>query len=91
MNNSTSVEARLGRLERSATRWRGLTLALIGVGLAAALIGAGQESVNGSIQPEKFGVAVESGGFAVVEDAGGTWNVIFRAGSGVYKRQIPGN
>lgn len=91
MNHHESIDSRLARLERSAARWRGLTLALLGVGIAAALAGAGGNSEMGSLAPGKTAVDVQSGGFAVVEDTAGTWNVIYRAGSGVYRKVIPGN
>ena len=91
MNHNTTTDERLTRLERSAARWRGLALALIGVGIAATLAGAGGGSGQGTLAPGKSAVDVQSGGFAVVEDTTGTWNVIYRAGSGVYKRVIPGN
>jgi len=91
MNHHHSIDDRLARLERSAARWRRLTLALIGVGIAAALTGAGGEIGGSSVAPGKSAVDVQNGGFAVVEDTAGTWNVIYEAGSGVYRRVIPGN
>ncbi|MFT5423274.1 MAG: hypothetical protein ACI89L_001048 [Phycisphaerales bacterium] len=90
MNQHHSFDGRLCRLERSAARWRGLALALIGAGVVAALSGVGGESGEGSMAPGKSAIAVEKGGFAVVEDTAGSWFVIHEAGSSVFKRVIPG-
>ena len=85
----TTIENRLIRVERSMARWKGLAMGLLAVGAAASLIGAGSGSTEQIADINA--IAVEQGGFAVIQIHDGSWQVIHERGVDNFRMVSPSN